>query len=324
LKVTTFYRVLEFSQDDYMKDYIMKNTNSRATARNKFEKDLFKLLNNSAYGRTLMNVRKRINFRLVTSEDKALAIRNTRIRMTIFNESCVGVHLAKQQVRLDKPIFIGQTVLDASKEWMCNFHYNVMLKHFSRENLDVLFTDTDSLCYHVKSKNTIKEIRENPKLAKLKENRDPFEFMFEKKSYFDLSEYPKDHNLHDRKNEKVVGKFKNESIDQIIEFVGLRSKLYAYITENSSDKDKLVFDEHKKCKGVKTSVVEKDISFADYRNTQENRVSKDIEQNSFRSYHHQIYTESTRKTALSYNDDKCYIEDDNIHCVTFGHYKIRK
>ncbi len=322
LKITKFHKVLEYSQDNYMASYIMKNTNMRKHARNDFERDLFKLLNNSVYGKTMEDTRKRINFRLVSSSEKAMAVRNTRIKFTIFNENCVGLHMCKQEVKLNKPIYIGQNVLDDSKNLMCNFHYNVMLKEFSRENIDLLFTDTDSLCYHIKSKNTINEISENPELATLKENRDPYQFMYEKKELFDLSNYPSDHKLYDPTNEKVIGKFKSESINQITEIVCLRSKLYSFKKEKLDNaKDKLV---KKTCKGIKKYVVKQDITFEDYKNTQENRKSKEIDQNTIRSYKHQLYTERITKTALSCNDDKCYIENDNINCKTFGHYKIRK
>jgi hypothetical protein len=151
MKIKKVNRVLQYHQDNYMKSYIMKNTNERTKATNDFEKDFYKLMNNSVYGKTMENVRNRINFRLISSEESALAIRNTRIRYTIFNENLVGVHLCKQQVKLNKPIFIGQNVLDQSKYLMYDFHYNTMLKIFDRENIDLLFTDTDSLCYHIKN-----------------------------------------------------------------------------------------------------------------------------------------------------------------------------
>ena len=94
------------------------------------------------------------------------------MRYIIFNENLVGVRLAKQCVKLNKPIFIGQCVLDQSKYLMDDFHYNKMLPYFGRNNLDLLFTDTDSLCYHIK-------------------NKDTFEYMLNKKDLFDLSNYDK-------------------------------------------------------------------------------------------------------------------------------------
>ena len=287
-------KCLEYEQEDYMKSYIMKNTTERTKAKNEFEKLFYKLMNNSVYGKTLENVRNRIKFRLISSEEKCLSIRNKRIKYTIFNENLIGVHLCKQQVVLNKPIFIGQTVLDESKLLMYDFHYNTMLKNFDRENIDLLFTDTDSLCYHIKK-------------------QDPFEFMKNNKNLFDLSDYPKDHELYDPLNKKVIGKFKNESITQITEFVGLRSKLYSYKTDNGK--------ESKKCKGVKTCVVNKDIIFDNYKCCLFNSQNVSVSQNTFRSYKHQVYTETVHKTALSFADDKTYICDNLVNCRTIGHYK---
>ena len=81
-------------------------------------------MNNIVYGKTMENVRNRINFKLITTEQQALNIRNTRIKYTIFNDNLVGVHICKEQVKLNKPIFIGQCVLDQSKYLMNDFHYN--------------------------------------------------------------------------------------------------------------------------------------------------------------------------------------------------------
>jgi hypothetical protein len=276
-----------------MKSYIDKNTEERKKSKNEFEKNFFKLMNNCSYGKCMENVRNRINFRLLTSEEKALNIRNNRIKYTIFNENLVGIHLCKQEVILNKPIFIGQNVLDDSKLLMYDFHYNKIMKHFKRENIDLLFTDTDSLCYHIR-------------------NQDPFMFMKENKDLFDLSDYKEGHELYDQTNKKVIGKFKNESIQQIIEFVGLRSKLYSY----KVDKGKI----EKKCKGIKKHALN-DILFGSYKNTLFSRQNLEVSQNGFRSYKHIIYTEQVQKIALSAFDNKVYIENDNITCNSLGYYK---
>jgi hypothetical protein len=200
-------------------------------------------------------------------------------------------------VKLNKPIYIGQCVLDDSKYLMYDFHYNFMLTQFKRENIDLMFTDTDSLCYHVRKEDIYEVIKNN-------------------KDRFDLSNYPKDHELYDKTNNKVIGKFKNESPDEIKEFIGLRSKLYSYITEND-------VHEHIKCKGVKKCSVDKYLTHQDFKNTLFNRTNKTITQNSIRSYKHQLYSIQQSKVGISYNDDKCYIEDNNIDTKTFGHYKIK-
>jgi hypothetical protein len=302
LVVTKFHRVVQYTQSDFMKSYIAKNTNARTTAKNKFEINFFKLMNNSVYGKTMENVRNRINFKLVSSEEEAMRVRNTKRRYTIFNEDLVGLHLLKKEVKLNKPIYIGQNVLDESKLVMYDFHYNFILKNVAKENVDLLFTDTDSLCYHFKNVN-------------------PYELIKKNKHLFDLAAFPKDHELYDAANLKVIGKMKIETVEDekvhyITEFVGLRSKLYSFKTEDA--------DEHNKCKGVKQCVVKKDIKFENYKHTLFSREIFPVNQNVFRSYKHQLYTEEITKTALSCNDDKSYILDDNIHTLTLGHYKTRK
>lgn len=288
---------VEYTQEKFMEPYIMLNTKLRTDAKNDFEKDFFKLMNNSCFGKTMENVRNRIDFRLISTEKEAWAVKNLK-KFTIFNENLVGVHIQKTKVELNKPIYMGQCILDDSKLLMYDFHYNFMLKNFKRENIDLLFTDTDSLCYHTRNED-INEI--------IKNNKDKF----------DLSNYPKEHPLYDKTNMKVIGKFKNESPKQIKEFVGLRSKLYSYIVEDEAH-------EHLKCKGVKKSASDKQLCFNDYKNTLFNRTNKNITQNSIRSYKHQLYSISQTKTGISYNDDKVYVCDNNIDTITFGHYKNRK
>lgn len=289
-------RVLEYKQSNFLSSYIMHNTNLRTEAKNDFEKDFYKLMNNSVYGKTMENVRNRINFKLLTTEDQAMRVGKNLKRFNIFNENLVGVHTFKTQITLDKPIYLGQNILDDSKVLMYNFHYNFMKKNIKEKNIDLLFTDTDSLCYHIK-------------------NEDVFEIIKNNKDNFDLSNYPKDHELYDKTNNKVIGKFKNESPNQILEFVGLRSKLYSFVAENDKH-------HHNKCKGVKRNVVEQELNINDYRDTLYTKENKIISQNGIRSYNHQIFSETMTKVALSCYDDKRFICDDLINTLSFGHYKI--
>jgi hypothetical protein len=213
---------------------------------------------------------------------------------------------------LNKPIFIGQTVLDDSKVLMQDFHYNFMLKQFERDNIDLLFTDTDSLCYHIRKQN-------------------PYEIIKKNTSLFDLSNYDKNHELYDKTNNKVIGKFKDETGGkQIIEFVGLKSKCYSFLTAD--------MEEHIKCKGISKTITsnddkiieEKYLSHQNYKfqlmddqgNIKLNEKPKRVIQNGFRSVNHNIISIENNKIALSSNDDKCYIKDDNINCLTFNHWRI--
>ena len=93
IKITKINRVLEYSQDNNMKPYIMLNTKQRTKSKTKFEKDFYKLMNNSVYGKTMENVRNCINFKLISTEEQVLALHNTRIKHTIFNENLIGMHL---------------------------------------------------------------------------------------------------------------------------------------------------------------------------------------------------------------------------------------
>ena len=297
LRMTNINRVLQYEQQDYMKSYIMKNTTERIKSKNDFEKDFYKLMNNSVYGKTMENVRHRINFKLVNSQKKAISMKNDYKKFTVFSENLIGVHLCKREVTLNKPIFIGQTVLDDSKFLMIDFHYNFMLKKIKRENIDLLFTDTDSLCYHIKKEN-------------------PYEIINDNKSYFDLSDYPENHELYDPTNKKVIGKFKNESIKQISEFVALRSKLYCYTTDDEK--------EHKRCKGIKKSVCDMKLNLKLYKDILFNRSTYNTSQNVIISDDHNIYSQTINKIALSARDDKIFIQDNNINTYCIGHYKTLK
>ena len=296
VKLMKVNKVLEYTQSPFMEKYIMLNTELRTRAKNDFEKDLYKLFNNSCFGKTMENVRNRINFRLISTEDEASRVKNLK-RFTIFNENLVGVHIHKMNVELNKPIYMGQCILDDSKHLMYDFHYNFMLKQFKRENIDLMFTDTDSLCYHTRNQDINEVIKNN-------------------KDRFDLSNYPKGHLLYDETNKKVIGKFKNESPTDIKEFIGLRSKLYSYIVEDEAH-------EHMKCKGVKKSASDKQLNHNDYKNTLFNRINKNITQNCIRSYKHQLYSIQQTKIGISYCDDKVYVCDNNIDTLTFGHYKLK-
>jgi hypothetical protein len=294
VKLDNVNRVLQFKQSDFLKQYIMLNTGLRTKAKNDFEKDFYKLMNNSVFGKTMENVRNRINFRLITTQEEALRVKNMK-RFTIFEKNLVGLHIQRKEIKLNKPIYLGQCILDDSKVLMSDFHYNTVIKNAGRENVNLCFTDTDSLCYNFKG-------------------FDIFDFMKNNKDHFDLSDYPKDHPLYCTDNKKVIGKFKNETSEKIItEFVGLRPKLYSFKTDDGHEK--------KTCKGVKKNVVKNKITLEDYRNTLYTHKNKEITQNGIRSYEHQLYTETQSKVALSCCDDKIWISDDNITCVSFGHKK---
>ena len=136
--------------------YIDFNTEKRKNVANDFEKDFFKLMINCVYGKTMENLRKRINVRLVNNEKDFLKYtsRPTYITHKMFGKNYTAIHEIKPVLMLSKPIYVGFTVLDLSKWKMYDFHYSFIKKNF---NAELLFTDADSLVYEIKSENVYEE-----------------------------------------------------------------------------------------------------------------------------------------------------------------------
>ena len=298
LKITKVHRALEFNQSNWLKQYIDFNTEKPKNTENAFEKDFFKLMNNSVYGKTMENVRKRVDVKLITDEKKLLKITSkpTYVSCKIFNENLVAVHKIKEQLILNKPAYLGMCILDLSKTLMYDFHYNY-IKNKYRCNAKLLFTDTDSLCYQI-------------------ETNDVYEDFFNNKDKFDFSEYDKNSKYFDNTNKKVIGKFKDESTHSpIIEFIGLRSKMYSYIKDDDN--------ENRTAKGIKKNVIKNDINHQNYKETLNNQQLHH-KMKTIRSINHNLSSYEINKVSLSCFDDKRYILNDGINSYAYGHYKINK
>ena len=184
--------------DEKKKNYF--NTGKRKNAANCFEKDSFKLMINSVYGKTMENLRKRINARLINNKKDFLKYTSkpTHITHKIFGKNFAAIHEIKPVLMFNKPVYVGFNVLGLSKWLMYDFHYSFIEKHFGAL---LLFTDTDSLTYEIKSK-------------------DVYEEFFKHKHLFDFSNYPEDSKFFDQANKKVIVKMKDQSEAKIIdEFV---------------------------------------------------------------------------------------------------------
>ena len=152
------HRVLEFDRSPWLKQYIDVNTQKRMNAKNSFEKDFFKLMNNSVFGKTIENIRKGVDVRLVTDQNKwsKLVSKATFVNSKILNEDLVGVRRIKETLRLNRPAYVGMCILDLSKTLMYDFHHNyIKEKYGSRAKL--LFTDTDSLCHEIETWDAYKD-----------------------------------------------------------------------------------------------------------------------------------------------------------------------
>ena len=300
LKLIKIHRGVKFNERAWLKDYIQLNTDLRTKGTTEFEKDFFKLMNNSVFGKTMENIRNRIDVRLVTEEKQLekLVKKPNFDRINIFTEDLVAVHMKKTTIKLHKPIYLGMSILDLSKTLMYGFHYDYIKPKYGN-NASLLFTDTDSLCYEIKTKDFYKDISDDVT------------------EWFDTSNYEKNHpsGIPTGMNKKVIGMMKDEAGGkQITVFVGLRSKLYAYKMDCGK--------EEKKCKGVKKGVVKKEITLDDYKSCLFTKEDQERTMNAIRSRKHNIHTESITKIALSANDDKRIILEDGINTLALGHYKI--
>ena len=303
LKLKKIHRVLEFSEKPWLKEYIDFNTEKRKNAKNAFEKDFFKLMNNSVFGKTMENIRKRSNIYLETDPDHFLrqTAKPTFVSCKIFHENLVAIHMKKNFLKLDKPSYVGMCILDLSKVLMYDFHYNFIKKKYG-DKAKLLFTDTDSLCYHILTD-------------------DVYEDLYNHKDMFDNSDYSKSSKFYFDENKKVIGKFKDEAAgNPITSFIGHKSKMYSYTVELPKVKIKNV----KKAKGIKKNIIERDLDHKDYLSVLQNKTIRKHKMKTIRSDHHVVSSYEINKTSLSCFDDKRYILDDGIRTYAYGHYKISK
>jgi hypothetical protein len=209
LRLTVVRRCLQFDQSPWMKPYIDFCVAQRQAATSDFHRDLFKLLMNSVFGKTMENVRKRRSLRLFTPADRRLLLRKVAspfVRaITVLSPTLVAVESYPTTVKLHKPIYCGAAILDIAKTLVYDFHYNTMMARYGHERCRLLFTDTDSLCYHIQT-------------------QDVYRDMAAFQHRLDTSAYPASHFLHDPANAKVAGKFKDETHGRpITQFVGLKA-----------------------------------------------------------------------------------------------------
>jgi hypothetical protein len=294
LRLTKTHRTIRFNQARWLEPYINLNTEKRKQAKNDFEKDFFKLMNNATFGKTMENVRNRINYELInnrTRADKVIAAPNFK-RATVINKHLVGVEKIKNEVKLDKPIYVGFTILESSKLHMQQFLYDT-IKPYYGNRASLAYTDTDSFVLKIRTEDVYKDLKENFK------------------NDMDFSDYPTEHPCHDNANKKVLGKFKDEMNGKVIEeAIFLKPKLYA-IKEGES--------QQKKAKGIPKAAVKNSLTFENYRKTLEENRKDLIKYNSIRSFKHELYSIHCNKVGLSNFDNKRYWTT-NTTSLPYGHY----
>ena len=359
MKLKRVKRVLELEQECWMEPYICMNTEFRKQAKNDFEKNFYKLMNNSVFGKTMENLRNRVDIKIVRSNEKdkirKLVASPLYARHVIFTNDLVGIDMHKSRLLLNKPVYTGMTILDKSKILMYDFFYNHLKKQYG-EKCELLYTDTDSLLLKIETEDVYKDIKAN-------------------ENFYDTSDYPKEHPLHSTVNKKVLGKMKDECAGTpILEYVGLRSKMYSIMTEGESKKgiDKIKKDfpetEIKECacegnkvqaimtkdaelvkklkkkhlkarvsqccnvftikvdeinvrkaKGVKKNVVKKQIKHEQYKQALFSKEQMWHGMNILRSEGHEIYGMHVNKISLSPFDSKRWIADDGVNTKAYGY-----
>ena len=294
LKLTKIHRALEFNQSPWLKTYIDFNTKKRAKAKNSFEKDFFKLMNNSVFGKTMENLRKRQNIKLVTDEENLLkwTSKPSFVSFKIFNEDLVAVHKMKPTLTLNRPAYVGMCILDLSKTLMYDFHYNYIKNKYG-DKARLMFTDTDSLTYEIGVD-------------------DVYQDFWKDKHLFDNSDYPKDSPFFDNTNKKVIGKFKDEAAGlPIVEFVGLRSKMYSLMKDNEQGS--------RTAKGIKKNVIKQQLQHDNYKDVLFNKKQLRHEMRVIKSEKHRIGSYVVDKISLSCFDDKRYIHENGVTSYAYGH-----
>ena len=302
LMVMRTHRILKFDQSKWLKKYIDFNTNLRNLSSTKFGKDLFKLIINAIFGKTMENVEKRKDIKLITHWENSRGKVGARSLIakphfnsrSIFTKDFVAIHMDKLKVTYNKPIYIGFSILDISKTVIYDFFYNFIKEKFG-SNASLLYTDTDSLILKVYTDNFYRVIVEN-------------------KDKFDTSNYPEENEFNISKSVSVPGKMKDEfPCDPIIAFYGTGAKAYYIKSLNS---------ELKKAKGIKKSVIEKELHLDDYQKIVEQGGLIFRKMKCFRSELHDVYTEVINKVALTHNDDKRYVIPSSSKTLPWGHADI--
>ena len=252
-------------------------------------------MNNAVFGKTMENIRKHRNIKLVTTDKKRNKLVSEPNYHTInyISEDLSIIEMNKARVKMNKPIYLGLSILDVSKILMYEFWYDYMKPKYN-DNVKLCYMDTVSFVMNIKTNDFYKDIAND----------------VEKR--FDTSNYEVNRPLPTVKNKKVIGLMKDELGGKIItEFVTLRPKTYSHLTDDGK--------EDKKAKGTKKCVIKRMIKFDDYKNCLlKNEVILKSQQR-FVSKKHDVYTENINKIVLSNNSDKRIVSSDKITSYPYGY-----
>ena len=290
--------VISFRQEAWLKPYIEMNTTLRTQDKNDFEKDYFKLKNNSAYGKTMENIRKHRDIHIVTNDKKQsiLASELNYHATKHISKNLLIMEMKKHELYMSKPLDLAQVILDISKTLMYEFWYDY-IKPLYGNKVKLCYMDTDSYIMVINSDDIYVDIRNDVK------------------KWFDTSNFDKNDN---KLLLQFLGKFKFELGGKIIsEFCGLKAKSYSIKLDDDSY-------EIKKAKGTKKCVVKRHINFDNYVNILFNNKELPRSQFRFKSDHHKIYKQKFNKITLNYFADKRIQCNDMITTYPYSYFEKKK
>jgi len=305
-QVTKVHRVLSFDQEAWLKDYVdLCTTERRKYKKGSFQDMSYKLMVNALYGKMLENVR---NYKDAKLYEKLPDLKKMRAyhQDFIFNENLALVEFDKKQVLLNKPIIVGQTILDISKCLMYEFFYKLKERY---PDLNLLMTDTDSLMLDLPVQFN-EDLKTDEQLRNL----------------FDLSVYKKDDPIFtnvtnaeelQNKTRYIPGLMKDETAgDEIVEFVGLSSKVYRFITKK--EKEKVC------AKGVKRSKFNSpELSMRAFKSILFSSTKNEVTFEAMRSEKHEVFWKTISKVGLSAYDNKFFYINE-IDSLPYGHRNIKQ
>ena len=212
---------MKFNQKAWLKPNIDMNTKKKMEAKNEFEKNFFKLMINSVFGKTMENLRKHRDIKLMATDEKRSKLVSEPNYHTTkrFSENLLAVEMKKTKVKMNKPVYLGMSILDISKTLMYKFWYDYIKPKYE-DRAKLCYTDTDSFIIQIITEDFFEDITGDVK------------------KWFDTSNYDENDKrlLPIGMNKRVYGFFKDELVGKIMkEFVVLRAKKYAYRTNDGDE-----------------------------------------------------------------------------------------
>ena len=296
LKLKKVHRVIKFQQKAWLKSYIDMNTKLRKEAKNEFEKDFFKLMNNSVFGKMMENVRKHRDIKLVTTEKRRIKLVSEPNYHTTkqFSENLIAIEMKKTKVEMNNPLYLGMSILDISKTLMYRFWYDYLKPKYT-DKAKLFYMDTDSFVLNIFTEDFFEDINNDVERCLIQSNYDKND--------------KRPHQIG--VNKKVIGRFKDELGGKIMKkFCELRAKAYTYLMEDDS--------KMKKTTEVKRCVIKIRLMFENYKDSLVNNKTIMRSQLRFKSDHHNVYTEEVHKFALNSNNNKRLQTFDRITTYTYG------